>query len=345
MQPVYLSYGRRMSVDLRQLRALAAVVDQGTFTDAAIALRTSQASVSRAVADLERSLGRRLLLRTSRGAMPTAVGRRVSEHAHRVLAEIAVIEGLGDSSVAELRIGFSWSVLGRLTTPLQRRWQTEHPSGSLVFVQSGTSTAGLVEGEVDIAVVRRPLDDHRFETSSVGMEDRVVAVAADDPFARRRRLSLAELATRSIAIDRVTSSTSGGLWPEGAQPTEFREIHGIEEWLTLIAAGEVIGVTSQATADQSRGRACAIGRSSMPRRSSSGWPGGGTHHLPAPWRCDAWSVTCTPVADSASDVGLVWGEFPTVSGQMFVPSGGTPTGRAAADPAPVSAPGQLRSRV
>ena len=250
MQLVYRPYGMRMTVDLRQLRALAAVIDQGTFTDAAIALGTSQASVSRAVADLERSLGCRLLLRTSQGAMPTAAGRRVSEHAHRILAEITVVEGLGRSSAAELRVGFSWSVLGRLTTPLQRRWQAEHPNGSLVFVQSSTPTAGLLEGEVGVAVIRRPLDDRRFEMSSVGMEDRLVAVAADDPFARRRRLSLAELAARPIAIDRVTSSTSGGLWPEGARPTEFREIHGIEEWLTLIAAGEVIGVTSRATADQ-----------------------------------------------------------------------------------------------
>ena len=72
--------------DLRQLRALTAVVDEGTFTDAAIALRTSQASVSRAVADLERDLGVRLLLRTSRGARPTVLGRRVAEHARRVLA-------------------------------------------------------------------------------------------------------------------------------------------------------------------------------------------------------------------------------------------------------------------
>ena len=250
MQSSYELYGFRMSVDLRQLRALAAVIDQGTFTDAAIALRTSQASVSRAVADLERVLGCRLLLRTSQGAMPTAVGRRVSEHAHRILAEIAVVEGLGQSSTAELRIGFSWSVFGRLTTPLQRRWQAEHPAGNLVFVRSGTSTAGLLEGEVDVAVVRRPLDDHRFEVSPVGMEERMVAVAADDSFARRRRLSLTELASRPIAIDRATSSTSRGLWPEGAQPTEFREIHGIEEWLTLIAAGEVIGVTSAATANQ-----------------------------------------------------------------------------------------------
>ena len=44
------SYDGRMDVDVRQLRALVAVVGEGSFTDAAILLGTSQASVSRAVA-------------------------------------------------------------------------------------------------------------------------------------------------------------------------------------------------------------------------------------------------------------------------------------------------------
>ena len=136
-------YAYRMT-DLRQLRALTAVIDEGTFTDAAIALQTSQASVSRAVAELERILGVRLLLRTSRGARPTVLGRRVAEHARRVLAEVVLIEGLAEQRPAVLRVGFAWSVFGRLTTPIQRQWQAEH--GAVTFVQSNTPTAGLLEG-------------------------------------------------------------------------------------------------------------------------------------------------------------------------------------------------------
>ena len=233
--------------DLRQLRALTAVVDEGTFTDAAIALRTSQASVSRAVAELERTLGGRLLLRTSQGARPTVLGRRVTEHARRVLAEIELIDRLGEQP-SQLRVGFAWSVFGRLTTPIQRQWQAEQ--GAVTFVQSNTLTAGLLEGEVDLAVVRRPLDDPRFETSLVGAEKRCAALAVDDPLVRRRRLTLADLSQRPVAIDRATGTTSTELWPTGAAPTEVHEVHGMEEWLTVVAAGAAVGITSEATADQ-----------------------------------------------------------------------------------------------
>lgn len=241
-------YTIRMSVNLRQLRALVAVVDEGTFTDAAIALTTSQASISRAVADLERILEARLLLRTNHGAQPSVLGRRVTEHARRVLGEIDLIERLSEHTAADLRVGFAWSVFGRLTTPIQRRWYADH--GSVAFVQSGTPTAGLLEGEADLAVLRRPLSDPRFDTSLVGTETRYAALATDDSLARRRRLTLTDLSQRPIAIDRATGTTSTELWPTGAAPTELREVHGIEEWLTIVATGTAVGITSEATADQ-----------------------------------------------------------------------------------------------
>ena len=58
-------YAGVMDLEVRQLRCLVAVVDAGTFTDAAIELGVSQAAVSRTVMALERELGVRLLHRTS----------------------------------------------------------------------------------------------------------------------------------------------------------------------------------------------------------------------------------------------------------------------------------------
>jgi hypothetical protein len=45
-----------MDVELRQLRFLVAIVDAGSFTDAALDLGVSQAAVSRTLAALEQSL-------------------------------------------------------------------------------------------------------------------------------------------------------------------------------------------------------------------------------------------------------------------------------------------------
>jgi len=63
-----------MDLELRHLRCLVAIVDSGTFTDAAIELGISQAAVSRNLMALEQVLGVRLLHRTSRSITPTTAG-------------------------------------------------------------------------------------------------------------------------------------------------------------------------------------------------------------------------------------------------------------------------------
>jgi DNA-binding transcriptional LysR family regulator len=236
-------------VELRQLRCLVAIVDEGTFTDAAIALRVSQAAVSRTLAGLERALGVRLLRRTSREVTPTVTGLRVVAQARRVLADVAVLVQEATSGHTRVRIGYAWSAVGRHTVAFQRRWAADHPGTELHLVRVNTASAGLAEGACDLAVVRRPLEDRRFDTAIVGLERRLCALPADDPLARRRSVRLADLTGRTLWVDRRTGTTTPELWPPDSRPT-VRETHDVDDWLTVIAAGRGIGVTAESTANQ-----------------------------------------------------------------------------------------------
>ena len=238
-----------MSIGLRQLRCLVAIADQGTFTDAGIELGVSQAAVSRMIASLEAELDVRLLRRTTRHVAPTAVGARVIIRARRILAEVAALERVVEEGQDELRLGYAWSALGRHTTTLQRTWAREHPLHPLVLVLSNTLTAGLAEGMADIAVVRLPLDD-RFETALIASEARYAAVAADDAWARRRFVRLADFAGRTVAMDARTGTTTMDLWEPGAGPASVRGTRALDEWLNVIAAGQAVGMTSVATVEQ-----------------------------------------------------------------------------------------------
>ena len=239
-----------MSVELRHLRTLLAVVDSGTFTAAAAALRTSQASVSRTVASLERLLGARVVHRTTRELSLTPVGGRVVAHARRVLEEVAAMERAATEARGDLRVGYAWAALGRHTPAVQRRWSLDRPGSALVLVQSNTPTAGLTEGLADVAVLRRPPRDVRLRTAVVGSERRYAAVPADDPLARRRSVRLADVAGRTVAVDVLTGTTTEELWAPPAAPAAVRSVRGVDEWLTVIAAGQAVGVTAEATARQ-----------------------------------------------------------------------------------------------
>jgi DNA-binding transcriptional LysR family regulator len=239
-----------MNLELRHLRALVAVAEVQTFTDAAIALGTSQASVSRSVAALERALGVRVFQRTTRSATPTATGKRIIEHAWRVLDEARLLEDAARDASGELRVGYAWSAVGSRTLAVQRLWEDSNPAVPLVWVQSGSPAAGLANGTVDVAVVRKPLADPRFAETLIGTERRYAAVAATDPLARRRFLRMADFAGRTIAVDSRTGTTIVDLWSPETQPASLRPVQGVDDWLTLISTGQAMGMSSEATATQ-----------------------------------------------------------------------------------------------
>lgn len=240
-----------MDVELRGLRCLVAIVDAGTFTDAAIELGCSQAAVSRALAGLERALGARLLRRTSREVVLTATGSEVLMRARRVLAETDELVLAATSGQASLRIGYAWSAMGRHTVEFQRRWAAAHPQVQVRLVRTNSATAGLAEGACDVAVVRAEPDSRRFASVVVGLERRYLAMASDDAWSRRRFVRLAEVAERTVLIDRRAGSTSPQLWPAGRRP-QLAYVNDVDDWLTAVAAGEAVGITAESTRSQYR---------------------------------------------------------------------------------------------
>lgn len=87
------------TIEIMELRALSAVVAQGSFTSAADTLGTDKAHVSRIVARLEKKLGARLLERSTRRLNVTEVGREVVERATGILLALEETE----NSVAQSR--------------------------------------------------------------------------------------------------------------------------------------------------------------------------------------------------------------------------------------------------
>ncbi|HEX3491323.1 MAG TPA: LysR family transcriptional regulator [Streptosporangiaceae bacterium] len=240
-----------MDLELRHLRCLVAIVDSGSFTDAAIELGISQAAASRTLIALEEVLGVRLLHRTSRSVTPTTAGVQVLARARHLLAEADDLVAEATTGHTRLRLGHAWSAMGRHTAEFQRRWAARYPEVELHLVRTNTATGGLAEGACDLAVVRTAVDEHRFASAVVGHERRYCAMAADDPWARRRSVRLAEVAQRSLLIDRRTGTTTPDLWPADDRP-EIELTQDIDDWLAVIATGRSVGITTEGTLTQYR---------------------------------------------------------------------------------------------
>lgn len=236
---------------LRDLRFFLAVAEEGSFTEAASRLFVSQAAVSRTVASFEKTVGDQLFRRVPHGSELTETGRRVLPEARRVLAEADRFTRVLGEGHGELRLGYSWAALGKHTTALQRTWQRGTSSGlpDLRLVHHNTPTAGLLEGHCDVAVMRTAVNDPRLDAAVVGLEKRLCAFAADDDLWRRRRvLTMAEIAERTVVIDPRTGTTSALLWADAPVQPRTIETFDVDVWLDAIAAGRGVGTTAEATA-------------------------------------------------------------------------------------------------
>ena len=235
-----------MNVELRHLRALKAIGDEGTITGAADVLHVSQPALSRTLNQLEARLGTNLVERTTRQLALTEAGRRLHEHAHRILNQLDDALAEATAGPRPLRIGFAWASLGRDTVPLLRAWRADHPGTPVRMHRRDDPESALRKGEIDVAFLRtepaaplrnRPLHEER----------RLAAVPEHDPLADRDALLLADLAERPVVLCATASTTGAELWPAARRPRTF-EVANVDEWLTTIATGDAVGVTAEATA-------------------------------------------------------------------------------------------------
>ncbi|MEU9207810.1 LysR family transcriptional regulator [Streptomyces sp. NPDC048415] len=237
-----------MNVELRHLRALAAIGDEGTITDAATVLRVSQPALSRTLDQLEKRLGTRLVERTTRRLALTEAGQRLWEQAHRILNQLDDALTEAAAGPRPLRVGFAWSALGRNTVPLLRGWRDERPDAPAQVRRCDDPEVALRRGEVDVAFTRvRPGDDSGFLVVPLYREPRLAAVPDSHPLARRASVRLAELADQAVVICSTAATTTAELWPRGRRPRTV-EVPGVDEWLTTIATGDAVGVTAEGTA-------------------------------------------------------------------------------------------------
>lgn len=238
--------GLRERWSLRHLRCLIAISEEGSLTDAAIRLGLSQAQVSRTLQALETAWGVQLVRRMSREAVLTAAGRRAVTQGRDLLQLADRIEQEARGRPT-LRLGYAWAAAGRHTSALQRLWHREEAPAELTLVRRHGALAGLGEGLVDAAIVRREPPSPRFAATLIGTERRVTAFPDDHPWVEQSRIRMADFAGVPLIVDSRAGTTTPELWPASQRPHRAAEVDSVDGWLDAITAGRGVGVSTEAT--------------------------------------------------------------------------------------------------
>jgi DNA-binding transcriptional LysR family regulator len=191
---------------LRYLHVFRTVVQSGSMAKAAGALGVSHPTVSEVIAGLEHTFQVKLFDRGPHGVEPTAFGVALLQRCIAAFDELKQsardIEFLADSTRGELRIGCAESISASILPSIIERFSQQYPRVGLSVdaVVTGTpEIPRLRDRSLDLVLARMPplaelqfADDLNVEI--LFDEELVVVAGQRSPWARRRRIDLADLA-------------------------------------------------------------------------------------------------------------------------------------------------------
>jgi LysR family transcriptional regulator, nitrogen assimilation regulatory protein len=147
------------NIALRQVRAVIAVCEEGSFTRAAERENATQSGISQHVATVERALGVKLFERSARGIVPTPAGLRYYKSCVEAVGRLEdaneAARRLGGLVAGDLRIGLMPTFTRAVLAPTLDDFVPRYPDVRLHVFEgySGVLTEMVLADELDFAVV------------------------------------------------------------------------------------------------------------------------------------------------------------------------------------------------
>ena len=192
---------------LRDLRLLDAVVRWRSMAKAATHLNLSQPAVSKAIAEMEHTLGVRLLDRSRQGIEPTPHGRALLKRGAAIFDElrqgVSEIEHLSDPTAGEVRIAASEPMTAGVLPVILSQFSRKYPRIAIHVTQLAVGSQQfhtplyreLRERHVDLMLgpIVEPFSNAEFEAEELFGDRLTVTVGAGNRWLRRRSVALSDL--------------------------------------------------------------------------------------------------------------------------------------------------------
>jgi DNA-binding transcriptional LysR family regulator len=152
-----------MIIDPRHLMQLTAIVNAGSYSEAAKRMGLTQPALSRNMRILEKTVGARVLERGRNGVTPTDIGLKLTTHGHTILSSLERAKGLAEAvssgGAGELRVGCLQMVVNTVLAEPLEQFVTARP-GVRVKAEIGASPllqSRLRSGHLDLIIIRLTL--------------------------------------------------------------------------------------------------------------------------------------------------------------------------------------------
>jgi len=187
------------TINLRQVEAFRAVIENGTVSGAAAALNVTQPAVSKLVSNLEYDTGLRLFDRVKGKLTPTAQGARLYEEVDRVFSGLHQIERAVETVRREekgrLLVGVLPALSGHFIQQVTMRFLESEPHVFVSLIVRGSPGLAdwLVTRQVDVGILNAKVEHPYLDTEPFLSHPLVCIMPPDHPLARKTVIRPADL--------------------------------------------------------------------------------------------------------------------------------------------------------
>jgi DNA-binding transcriptional LysR family regulator len=248
--------GRRLK--LNDLHILMIVAESGSMGKAAKTLDVSQPTVSKAISDIEHTIGVRLLDRSADGAALTVYGQALVKRGISAFDELRQgvrdIDILSDPTVGQVTIGCPEAIASGILGAVLVRFCTQFP-GVVVNVEEANNLTHeyqmLRERKVDLLLgsIARPFVEEDLDAQVVYEDRPFITAGPTNPLAQRRRVEVAELLEQQWALPGesiLRSVLEEALEARGfGLPKIGVKSYSVHQRISLLATGRFVSADSR----------------------------------------------------------------------------------------------------
>lgn len=184
-------------MELEQLRHFLKVTEFSNFTRAADAVGLSQPALSRSIARLEKELGQPVFERQTRHLALTEAGQLLLGRAQQILSLVddTRAEICDDGQTGRVRVAAIPTIAPFFLPELLKRFRAESPRANVIVQEDTTDKLlkKLSDGEVDVAIMARPLEAKYLEIEDLFEEELLLVMAADHPLRNKKQIRIVDI--------------------------------------------------------------------------------------------------------------------------------------------------------
>ncbi len=254
-------------MNLRDIEYFVVVAEHGNLGRAAEALGLGQPALSKCLRRLEKSAQAKLVRRTPKGVELTAAGEALLSHVHRLrlaLDDVAhEVADVGQGRAGRLRIGTGAGLGEQILAPACGAFAVDAPKVSMhISVATRDVLLPILRrGELEMIIVGMfPVAGGDLVQEHIFNDDLVVYAAADHLLARRKRITLEDVAAEGWVVPSANmQSVDVVVWRDLVRQLEDRglahpriamESTSLLLRLQTVAGSRLVGFTSRTLLDQ-----------------------------------------------------------------------------------------------